>query len=73
MDKPRKGGSSGTTQLLDGNVVGAIVPDESQLIKQTWLKIVRAFRSADDWELVYKHRAKLRAHLDNVIQFRGAP
>ena len=73
MTEPRKGGSSGTTQLLDGNVVGAIIPDESQLDKQTWLKIVRAFRSVDDWEPVYKHRANLSAHLNNVVQFPGAP
>ena len=71
MTEPHKGGSSGTTQLLDGNVVGAIVTDESQLNRQTWLKIVRAFRGADDWELVYQHRARMSAYLDNVVQLGG--
>ncbi len=72
MTEPHKGGSSGTTQLLDGNVVGEIVPDEAQLNKQTWLKIVRAFRGADDWELVYQHRVRMSAYLNNVVQMRGA-
>ena len=71
MTNARDGRSSGTTQLLDGNVVGAIVTDESQLNKQARLRLIRALRSDRDWQLIYQHRVRMSAYLNNVLQFPG--
>ena len=36
-----------------------------------WLKAARGFRSPADWKLLYHHRARWAAYLNNVIQFPG--
>ena len=58
-----------TAQLFGETVAARIVPNErTQHKHQDWLKIARAFRSDDDWKLVYRHRALLGAYLNNVYQ-----
>lgn len=72
MQTPGKPGERiGTTGLqhLGGNVAGRIVSSLPQ-DKQRWLEIVRAFRSERDWQLLYQHRARMSAYLENVVEFR---
>ena len=72
MTEPHKGGSSVLLkQHLGGIVAAEIVPDETLKDKQAWLRLVRALRSDRAWQLIYAHRAKMSAHLDNVVRFPG--
>lgn len=72
MHTPEEPGACDATaeQCFGEQIAGRIVqhhhPD-----RQSWLKIVRASRSERDWQLLYQHRAKMSAHLDNVIVFPG--
>ena len=66
-------GVCGTTDLqISDGIAGRILP-KHPTEKQDWLRLVRALRSEHNWNLVYKHRANLSAHLNNVVQFPGAP
>lgn len=59
------------TSLVFDGTAGRIIPSEYTLRKNLKLRIVRAFRSERDWQLVYQHRARMSAYLENLVQFPG--
>ena len=70
MINPHKGGSIGTIKATAWrHCCGWIVPDEALLDKQARLRVIRAIRSEQDWKLIYRHRARMSAYLNNIVEF----
>ncbi len=63
---PGEAGAVGTASVF--GQTNRILPNEHTQHKHRWLTICRAWRSDDDWTLVYQHRARLGAYLNNAVE-----